>query len=101
MNVHGSIALFIFCLALISLTACSMTQQPTGNPEGPYSPASEPAVSDIYHQPTGVKVTAEEMLGALTDARIIYIGETHGNPTSHRLELDVLRAVAERYPGKR
>ena len=33
------------------------------------------------------------------DARIIYVGETHDNPAAHRLELQILKAVAERYPG--
>jgi uncharacterized iron-regulated protein len=33
-----------------------------------------------------------------TDTRIVYVGETHDNPASHRLELTVLRAMAERYP---
>ena len=40
------------------------------------------------------------MAAAVTDARIIYVGETHDNPASHRQELQVLRAVADRYPGQ-
>ena len=40
------------------------------------------------------------MTAAITDARIIYVGETHDNPASHRQELQVLKAVAERYPGQ-
>jgi uncharacterized iron-regulated protein len=77
-----------------------MTQQPIGNPESPYPLTEKPAVGDIYHLPTGVKVTEEQMLAATTDARIVYVGETHDNPAAHRLELQVLRAMAERYPGQ-
>jgi uncharacterized iron-regulated protein len=91
---------FIYCLILFSLTACSMSQQPIGNPETPYPPTAKVAVGDIYHMPTGVKVTAEQMHATITDARIIYVGETHDNPASHRLELNVLKSVAERYPGE-
>jgi uncharacterized iron-regulated protein len=84
----------------ISLTACTMTQTPIGNPESPYPPAVEPAVGDIIHLPTGVKVTADQMYAAVSDARIIYVGETHDNPAAHRLELQILEAVLHRHPGQ-
>lgn len=89
------------CLSiLLSLTACTMSQKPIGNPEVPYPPATEPAVGDIYHLPTGVKVTTEQMHAAIADARIVYIGETHDNPASHRLELQVLTALQQQHPGQ-
>ncbi len=83
-----------------SLTACSMSQRPIGNPQAPYPPEKSLAVGDIYHLPTGVKITAGQMTGAITDSRIIYVGETHDNPASQRLELQILKAMAERYPGE-
>ncbi len=86
-------------LAFLTLTACTMTQQPIGNPESPYPP-EQPVVGEIYHLPTGVKVNAEQMYAAITDNRIVYVGETHDNPASHRLELGVLQAMSERYPGQ-
>ena len=49
------------CLALLTLTACTMTSQPIGNPEAPYPPTTQLAVGDIYHLPTGVKVSAEQI----------------------------------------
>lgn len=91
---------FTCCLLFLTLTACTMSQKPLGNPEAPYPPAVKPAVGDIYHLPTGVKITAEQMEAAITDARIVYVGETHDNPAAHRLELQVLKAMAERYPGQ-
>ncbi len=90
----------IFLTTFFLLTACTMSQQPIGNPEAPYPPADQPAVGDIYHLTTGIKVTREEMLAALPDARIIYVGETHDNPASHRLELQVLEAVLDQHPGQ-
>jgi len=99
MKRHGILPKLIFGLLFSTLTACTMTQQPIGNPEAPY-PDNEPAVGDIVHLPTGVKVTAEQMNAAITDARIIYVGETHDNPASHRQELQVLKAAVERYPGQ-
>lgn len=91
---------FTLYFLLLFMTACTMSQQPIGNPEAPYPPAEQPTVGDIYHLPTGVKVTADQMYAAIADARIIYVGETHDNPAAHRLELQVLKAVAERHPGQ-
>lgn len=69
-----------------------------GNPEQPYPPATPPALGEIRHLPTGVEVSAEQMAAIASDARLIYVGETHDNPASHRIELQLLQALAERYP---
>ena len=90
----------LFGLTLLLLTACTMTHKPAiGDPEMPYPPKAGLTVGDIYHLPTGAKVSKEQMTEAITDARIVYIGETHDNPAAHRLELELLRAVAKNYPG--
>ena len=86
-------------LACSLMFACSSTP-PLGDPEMPYPPARAPKVGEILHVPTGVFVTEAQMLDAATDARIVYVGETHDNPASHRLELALLKALAERYPRK-
>ncbi len=99
MNIRINVISLLYILTLLSLTACTMTQQPIGNSEVPYPPEN-PLVGEIYHLPTGIKVSQKQMLSAITDARIIYVGETHDNPAAHRLELDVLTAMAKRYPGQ-
>jgi len=99
-HMHNRLSLALLCTTILSLTACTMTQQTIGNPEAPYPPMEPPSIGDIYHLPTGLKVNAEQMYAAATDARIIYVGETHDNPAAHRLELQLLKAVAERYPGQ-
>lgn len=89
-------------LCLMALTGCSTTasgHQVIGHPENPYPLAAPPKVGDIVHLPTGVLVTKEQMNAIATDARIVYVGETHDNPASHRLELETLKAMEERYPG--
>ncbi|MHB8707720.1 MAG: ChaN family lipoprotein [Desulfuromonadales bacterium] len=87
-------------VALWSLTACTMSHAPIGNPEVPYPLAQPPQIGEIVHLPTGTPVREEEMLTAVTDARIVYVGETHDNPASHRVELAILQAMAERWPGQ-
>jgi uncharacterized iron-regulated protein len=91
--------LLIPLLALPLAAGCAVGPQMSGNPETPYPPARPPAVGDILHFPTGYYVSEEQMLAVATDARIIYVGETHDNPASHRLELTLLQAMAGRYPG--
>lgn len=85
--------------ALWTLTACTMSHRPLGNPEAPYPLATPPKVGEILHVPSGVIVNEAEMLAAATDARIVYVGETHDNPASHRVQLAVIEAMNERWPG--
>jgi uncharacterized iron-regulated protein len=40
------------------------------------------------------------MFALAGDARIVYFGETHDNPASHRLELQLLQALAELHPDR-
>ncbi|BCA80565.1 ChaN family lipoprotein [Desulfuromonas sp. AOP6] len=85
--------------ATLIMTACSPPKL-SGDPQTPYHPARPPVVGDILHLPTGTFVSEEQMLTAATDARLVYVGETHDNPASHRLQLTVLQAMAERHPGR-
>lgn len=96
----NSFRLLLLALVFPLATACAPTKaKMTDNAEAPYPPTRPPAVGDILHLATGYYVTEEQMLAVATDARIVYVGETHDNPASHRLELAVLRAMADRYPG--
>ena len=92
---------FFFAVALFGLSLLSACCPPPlrGNPELPYPPPRPPAIGDILHLPTGYYVSPEQMLAAATEARIVYVGETHDNPASHRLELSVLKGLADRHPG--
>lgn len=88
-------------LAVIFLvTACSTPSRLAGNPETPYPRKSPPRIGEIVHLPTGSTVTATQMLDVAGTARIVYVGESHDNPASHRLELQVLQGLAERHPGR-
>ena len=85
----------------VLLAGCSHGgKQLIGDPENPYPLKSPPRIGDIVHLPTGTLVSQAQMLDAVGDARIVYVGETHDNPASHRLELQVLKALADRHPGR-
>jgi uncharacterized iron-regulated protein len=88
-------------LSLFALTACCPAgKQFMGDPQNPYPIQAPPKVGDIVHLPTGTAVSLAQMLDVAGDARVVYVGETHDNPASHRLELQALQGIEERHPGK-
>ena len=90
----------LFGAAALFLGACAPQTTLLGNPQVPYPPLTKPQVGEILHLRTGFYVTAEAMTAAATDSRIIYVAETHDNPAAHRVQLNLLRALAQRYPGR-
>jgi uncharacterized iron-regulated protein len=85
-------------LLLLVLTGCA-SKAPLGNPELPYPPRSRALVGGIIHLPTGREVRQDTMLEHAAQARIVYVGETHDNPASHRLQLEVLSHLQQQNPG--
>ena len=87
--------------SLFALTGCSHGgRQLMGDPENPYPLKSPPKIGEIVHLPTGITVSQAQILAVAGDARIVYVGETHDNPASHRLELQILQGLAELHPGR-
>jgi len=68
--------------------------------QSPYKELSSLEEGDMVHLPTGVKVTKEQLVNMLSGARIVYVGETHDNMNAHKVQLEILEALTERYPGK-
>jgi uncharacterized iron-regulated protein len=68
--------------------------------QSPYRELSSLKEGDILHLPTGVKITKGQLINMLGGARIIYVGETHDNINSHKVQIEILKALAERYPQK-
>ena len=91
--------LFALSLLLI-MTACAPQHPYLGNPEAPYPPSRDAQIGDILHLPTGVYVDAQAVYDQARRVQIVYVGETHDNPASHRWQLDILRALNEANPGK-
>jgi uncharacterized iron-regulated protein len=93
-------SLLIAVIGVVALSACAPCPTPLGNPQQPYPPPHPPKVGDILYLPTGTYVSRAQMLSVATDSRVVYVGETHDNPASHRLELEILKALDTRYPDK-
>jgi uncharacterized iron-regulated protein len=91
----------VAALALFALTACSpVGKHLMGDPRNPYPLQAPPKIGDIVHMPTGTLVSLAQMIAVAGDARIVYLGETHDNPASHRLEVQLLETLAKRHPGR-
>ncbi len=70
------------------------------NASAPYTDMNSLKNGDIVHLPTGTKVSKKEMLKAVSDARVIYIGEQHDNIAAHKAQLDVIEYLYKKYPDK-
>ena len=88
----------LFIVVALFLGGCAGAQK--WNSEMPYVPAAEPKVGDILHMPTGHYVSEAQMLANATVNQVVYVGELHDNPASHRLQLEVLKAMFAKNPGK-
>jgi uncharacterized iron-regulated protein len=66
----------------------------------PYPFWTEPQPDDIYHVPTGLKLSFEGMMGMVSAGRVVYVGEAHSNVHSHRIQLEIIRELERRSPGK-
>ncbi|SEA24270.1 Uncharacterized iron-regulated protein [Desulfuromusa kysingii] len=91
---------FPLLVLMTSLIGCQPVSQYLGDPEMPYPPDREPVVGDILHLPTGIFVDQEVMLDQASRTQVVFVGETHDNPASHRLQKTILQALAQHNPGK-
>lgn len=70
------------------------------NAAAPYTNISKMKDGEIVHLPTGVGVTKDQMMKAVESARVIYITEQHDNIAAHEAQLEVIRDLYEKRPGK-
>lgn len=91
--------LILFLIVIMILSACQPTKIYLGNPELPYPPDRKPVIGDILHLPTGIYVTQQEMLEQIVRVQVVFVGETHDNPASHRLQEEILKALQQHNPG--
>ena len=86
----------------VLLAGCAASARTSLRPPGeiPYPPKDEAKPDEIYHLPTGLRVSFEGMMDMVSGARLVCVGETHDNMNAHRVELMVIRELARRSPGK-
>lgn len=92
--------LFPLLVMMISLLGCQPAQQYLGDPESPYPPDRDPVIGDVLHLPTGIYVDQKVMLEQASRTQVVFVGETHDNPASHRLQEEILQTLQRHNPGK-
>ncbi len=93
--------LTIFVVLFLSLAGCSMFSSPHElGWQSPYRGLSSVEEGEIFHIPTGVTVTKEQMVEMLAGARIVYVGEAHDNMNAHKVQLEILQALHDLFPGE-
>lgn len=86
---------------LLLLAGCAANRTAmTGSAEMPYPPSAPPKVEEIFHLPTGLRLSVDGMIEMLSGARLVSVGETHDNLNDQRVELTVVRELHRRFPGK-
>jgi uncharacterized iron-regulated protein len=68
--------------------------------EDPYHVVESAELNDIFHVSTGIRITKGQLLELLAGRNVIYIGETHDNVQAHRVQLEIIKELAELYPGE-
>lgn len=68
--------------------------------ENPYGTLEGAREGEIFHIPTGIRVDQAQLLDMIGGSRIIYIGETHDNVRAHQIQLEIIKGLAERFPGQ-
>ncbi len=89
---------FFWILAVVKKVSAEEYAVPHSG--SPYADLKEIEVGGIVHLPTGVQVTEDQMVEMVSSSRVIYIGETHDNLEAHRAQLQVIRKLTQKFPGK-
>ena len=88
---------------LLSVSVASGAQSAPPSSTAPAAPAAAAAGGYAAHRVYDTKrkklADFEGMLAALADADIVFLGEQHNDPVTHRLEAAVLEGVARRRSG--
>ena len=66
----------------------------------PYPFWTAPEPEDIYHIPTGLKLSFDGMMDMIADSRLVFVGEAHTNVHAHRVQLEIIREMEHRFPGR-
>ena len=67
------------------------------NHGSPYLDLGNLDVGQILHLPTGMGVSLKQMMDSISASRVIYIGETHDNIEAHKVQLQVIQLLSEKY----
>ncbi len=85
-------------LLLMASTACAHADGAFHGAGSPYRDLSKVKVGTIVHLRTGRTVDRATLFDHLARVQVVYVGETHDNPEAHRIQFEILQALAARHP---
>lgn len=99
---HGFLARSIPIFAALMLSGgCAIHSAAPTDAEWrlPYPLDAKPVENMIMHVRTGRVLDRSSLMSLLADARVVYVAESHDNIESHRVQAEIIREMARRYPG--
>jgi uncharacterized iron-regulated protein len=95
----GARSVLLIVLLLIALFGCA-TSKESASVESSYVDPRTLQVGQILHLATGRLLAESEALDYLSWFPVVYVGESHDSADDHAIELRVLKAMDERFPGQ-
>ncbi len=92
-------SLLLLALPLFPLVACATTKESVGV-ESAYVDPRTLQLGQILHLATGRLLSESEALDYVSGFPVVYVGESHDSADDHAVQLRVLKAVEERFPGR-
>jgi uncharacterized iron-regulated protein len=87
--------LFLFWILVTAQNAAS-EEYAVPNSGSPYRDVGSLDNGEILHIPTGLTVSRDQLIDSIAGSRVIYIGETHDSIEDHRVQLEIIRRLADR-----
>lgn len=88
-----------FLITIILLSGCAAKKAKL-SVESPYHSLNSMTKGEILHVPTGTHMTKNQFFTYISQSRVVYVGEHHDNLDHHKVQLEIIRALEEKYPGK-
>jgi uncharacterized iron-regulated protein len=97
MRSNNYVIFFLITIILLSGCAAKQAKLPV---ESPYYILNSLEEDSILHVPTGIIMTKEQFFTYISQSRVVYVGENHDNLDHHQVQLEIIRTLEEKYPGK-
>ena len=97
MKFKNFMVFFLFTVVLLSGCSPKRARLPV---ESPYHSLNSMTKGEILHVPTGTHMTKNQFFTYISQSRVVYVGENHDNLDHHQVQLEIIRVLEEKYPGK-
>ena len=97
---RGRIRMFFMYIFGIALVGCLPIKSGVPYDGSPYRDPGTMTRGEIMHVPTGFNISKDQFFDMMSVNRILYVGESHNNVYDHQMELEIIKNLHARFPGK-